>query len=315
MTAFRSLTAVALILLAPPALADSTKRAASVAQALIPVYQHIGAEYDPAAAEIELARMIDAWAGQPKVQQRLPAAIEQSARLMMDGAYGATRGMNYDLLRDLIYTLAAESGAAETSRLVTAWNEVDPFHYVLQPGTGLAASDLEAYSRLKARVGKPSDPQQLIAYWDSQEGNDVNRVLPTRMAAWVEGVEANWDQLSEAERIRAADLIEIDAMPPKSLVRKVTGTDSMVKWIAAVDVKLTKSEQPASPDLRHFTRNGAFAGPMYKPLAEVIALSNQRRASAGAGAAANQLMRLNNWSAMTGEMHSWESYRYMTQGY
>ena len=36
---------------------------------------------------------------------------------------------------------------------------------------------------------------------------------------------------------------------------------------------------------------------------------------AGVGEAADQLMRLNNWSAMTGEMHSWDAYRYMTQGY
>ncbi|MFI0397141.1 hypothetical protein [Paracoccus jiaweipingae] len=287
-----------------------------VARALAPVYAQMGAPFDAAQAETRLTAMIDGLADRPDLQTRLPAAIAQGAGLASGAERPASRALAHDLLRDMLWTLADMAGDGPQEPLVAAWQQADPMRAELVPGSGLAESDVAGYVRLKKLAGQPADPGPLMAYWAAQADKPVNRVLPTRLAAWAEGVTAAWDRLTPAERDLATGVVENDAPPPAALVRKITGSPEMMFWIAAVDLPVSAAERQASPDLLKFTASGVFAGPMLEPLAALMAQGNNGAAGMAAlGAATNQLMRLNNWSAMTGEMHSWESYRYMTQGY
>lgn len=292
--------------------------AGQVAQALVPVYRQIGAAYDPVAAENQIRDMIDALGDRPDLQARLPAAIEQGAHLVISAEYMATRAMVYDLLRDMVWTLADHSvGDADAAPLVVAWSQADPIRLPFQPGTGLAESDISAYARLRALGGKDTDPAPLIAYWQEQADHPINRILPSHLSAWVDGLEAVWGDLTDAERAIAVAIAdeETEDLPTAGVVRKVTHSDDFIMWLAAIDLPLTDAERKASPDLLHYANAGAFAGPLLKPLTEIAALGSGSVGGNPLAGATNQLMRLNNWSAMTGEMHSWESYRYMTQGY
>lgn len=272
---------------------------------------------DRAAARAELAALDDALAQRDRTLTPLPAALAQGAALARRAEHPASRAVMADLTRDMLITAMTETGAdpAASGTLLAAWDHRDPMLAELVPGQGLTADDLEAGRRLAAR-----DPAHegisVQSFWDQESDEPVNRVLPTRMDAWTEGVLAAWDRLDADQRRQAVEILDNSAVPPPALLKEVLGTNDILGWLGAVDVTLTADEKAASPELLAYMQSGAFAGPV-RPM--LVARAEARAASGGGGdvigAMTDQLMRLNNWSAMTGEMHSWESYRYMTQGY
>lgn len=266
-----------------------------------------------AAARAELAALDAALGGMDPTLQPLPAALAQGAALARRAAHPASRAVFADLTRDMLATALRETGA-EDAGLLAAWTRRDPMLAELVPGQGLSADDLEAGRRLAA-LDPETGRVTVQAFWDAQADEPVNRVLPTRMDAWTAGVLAAWDRLDPAARGLAVGVLDHSAVPPPALLEAVIGTADVLGWLGAVDVPLTPAERAASPELVAYMQAGAFAGPV-RPLLEALAEAMVAAgAGAGAGEAADQLMRLNTWSAMTGEMHSWDAYRYMTQGY
>lgn len=279
---------------------------------------------DPDVVETDMQRLIAAFQQEPLLAEKGPPAFVQAVELAQHGSIPATRGAMYDLSRDILMTAATMSGDPIDSFIpLEVWNDADPFHADLTLGLGLAASDIAAMDRLKALgaqsgsqvIPAASSEQLVMEVWHRQEDEPVNNVLPTRLQAWADGVEAAWPNLNDKEREAALGALFQPEIPPQSVLTKVLGTKDVVHWLAAVDLPMSESERQESDELVHFMEMGAFAGPLKQPLIEIAQMRAAQGSAAGLGAAATQLMRLNNWSAMTGEMHSWESYRYMTQGY
>lgn len=279
---------------------------------------------DPAAIEADMARLIASYGAEPLLAEKAPAAFVQAARLAHGAASPASRGVMYDLARDILLTAQILSGEGpDDFAPLRLWAQADPFRATLVPGLGLADSDIAGFARMQAldaQAGSgvlPDDPAagQVARAWDAQADQPANRVLPTRLQAWADGVEAAWPRLDAGERAQVLGVLTRAEIPPATVLEKVIGTRDVVGWLAAVEVPLTPSERKASPELVHFMQMGAFAGPLKAPLMEIARLRAARGTAGGAGAAAGQLMRLNNWGVMTGEMHSWESFRYMTEGH
>ncbi|RMC34932.1 hypothetical protein [Paracoccus alkanivorans] len=272
----------------------------------------------------DMRRLIAAFGQEPLLAEKGPPAFVQAVELAQHGSVSATRGAMYDLARDILLTAAKMSGQPADSFIpLDIWSDVDPFHAELTLGLGLAASDIAAMDKLKALEAQsglqviPAAPSEelVMKAWRQQEDEPVNNVLPTRLQAWADGVEAAWPELNDGEREAALGALFRSEVPSQSLLRKVLGTEDIVHWLAGVDLPMSETERQQSRELVHFMEMGAFAGPLKQPLIEIAQMRAAQGSAAGLGAAATQLMRLNNWSAMTGEMHSWESYRYMTQGY
>ncbi|WBU57174.1 hypothetical protein [Paracoccus sediminicola] len=278
---------------------------------------------DAAQIEEDMRRLISAYAVEPLLAEKAPPAFVQAATLAREGSEPATRGAMYDLARDTLTTAAALSGEpAGSFAPLAAWEEADPFEEELITGMGLASSDVAALGRMKAlqdqdglSVIPEGDPAALVhEAWDG-EGQQVNLVFPTRLQAWADGVEAAWPELDASEREAALAVLFREEIPPAATMEKILGTDDVIHWLAAVDIPMTDAEREASPELIHFMEMGAFAGPLKEPLMEIAQLRAAQGSMSGMSSAANQLMRLNNWGAGSYEMHSWESYRYMTQGF
>lgn len=320
-------TLTALALLSLPAVArpaDPDIWAPQMAAAFIAMIGPAAQDSTPAQIEADMVRLVQAFAGNPVLAENAPQAFVQAALLADQGSIPASRAMAYDMARDILTTAASLSDQPQDSFAPLAiWNRTDPFHAELQTGMGLAQSDVEALARLQdldARAGFGAIPKGgaqdlMMQVWQSNADQPVNQVLPTRLAAWAEGVAAAWPDLTPAEQELGVAALYRSDMPDPQMLEKVIGTGDVIHWLAAVDVPMTKDERAASPELVMFMEHGAFSGPLQKPLQEIAEMKAAQGSAAGMSAAANQLMRLNNWSAMTGEMHSWESYRYMTQGY
>lgn len=273
---------------------------------------------DPAVIEADMARLIAGYAAEPLLAEKAPPAFVQAARLAREATIPASRGVMYDLARDILLTAQILSGKGpDDFAPLRLWAQADPFRAALGPGLGLADSDIAGFERMKAldaqaglgALGDEPAARQVARAWDAQAAQPVNRVLPTRLQAWADGVEAAWPHLDAKERALVLGALTRPEMPAATVLEKVIGTHDVIGWLAAVNVPLTPAEREASPELVHFMQMGAFAGPLKAPLMEIA------RLRAAQGAAASQLMRLNNWGVMTGEMHSWESYRYMTEGH
>ncbi|SMO45720.1 hypothetical protein [Paracoccus laeviglucosivorans] len=300
--------------------ADPATVAPLMADAYLAMMGQGAAGADPDVIRADMQRLVEAYAPEPLLAEKAPAAFVQAAELAHQGSVPATRGAMYDLARDILLTAAILADQPpESYAPLKLWAEVDPFRADLVPGLGLAESDVQAVDRLRALDDGgvlPSGPARDVAMaaWDKQADQPMNRVLPTRLEAWASGVETAWPDLTPPERETALGVLTRPEIPPAALLEKVIGTEDVIHWLAAVDLPMSKAEREASPELIHFMEMGAFAGPLKAPLME-IAKARASGSTAGMGAAANQLMRLNNWGAMTGEMHSWDSYRYMTQGW
>lgn len=245
----------------------------------------------------------------------LPEGLMQAARLAIAADNPASRGVALDCTRDILVALTIEA-KAEHSKTLAAWNAADPMIRERVPGQGMAQSDIDAFERLKARMPGVAHADA-VEFWDTQD-KEVNRMFPTKLAAWEAGVAEVWDELDDSERRIVVGVLDNKEVPPKALIKKVTGADDILAWIAVVNLPLTKDERKASPDLVDFAEYTAFAGPLQKRFQEII-LAAARNGGGGGGGGMNEMFwqqyRLNNWSAMTGEMYSWDSYRYMTQGY
>lgn len=295
--------------------ADPAIWAPRMAQAWTAMMGPVAQGADPAQVEADMARLVAGFAAQPLLAEKAPPAFVQAAELAHRGSVPATRGAMYDLARDILLTGASMSGQGNDSFAPLAlWDRADPFRADLAPGLGLAASDIAALDRLRAldpdALPDGSAETLVMQHWAEQADAPVNRILPTRLQAWADGAESAWPDLDAAEREAAVAALFRPEIPPAGMLEKVIGTGDVIHWLAAVDLPMTSAERDASPELIHFMEMGAFAGPLKQPLMEIA-----RARASGGGAAANQLMRLNNWGAMYGEMHSWRSYRYMTQGF
>lgn len=250
----------------------------------------------------------------PDMIPAMPRAIAQGARLALTAEHPATRAMMEDFTREAVAEAVQIAGMdARTHPVLASWNQADP---VLRRDGALelTARDEAAFARLAGRAGygptlKPE------AFWDAKAEASQDRVQPARMNAWAAGAEAAWDRLDPGQRRLAASVLDVEAMPPASLIRAVTGTDDLPGWLGGIAIPLTKAEAAANPELARFLRKGAFAGPLAELLAARSMAGSVGQGAPGFAGGATQLQRLNNWSAMTGEMHSWESYRYSTQGW
>lgn len=274
----------------------------------------------------EMTTLASAFSGNKDFAPLVPKAFVQAATLARTASVPASRGIAYDVARDMLLSaVLAKGGKPEDFYVLRRWNEKDPHLRTLQPGIGLARSDIAAVERLRAldaRGGFRAIPanktseQLVLAAWNA-EREPVNRMFPTRLQSWVDGIESNWSRLSPEEQRRGVSIFTDATVPSDAMTRKAFGADNFIYWLAAVDVPMSAAERAANKELRVLLGNGVFAGPMLKPLQ---AIAQQRAANARSGgraldATTAQLMRLNNWGAATGEMSSWESYRYSTEGY
>lgn len=260
-------------------------------------------------------------------EERAPKAFVQAATLARDGSIPATRGVMYDLARTILVNgaLLAERPQDDFA-VLRLWNEADPMRAEIYPGLGLAQSDIDALDRLReldvsggfnAMPAADSSAQLMLSTWEGMD-DDANKVFPTKLNAYVDGVAANWDQMSDAEQERAVSIFTATEVLSPKLTKKALGADNYAFWLGTVLVPMSDAEKEANPDIVYLSDNGVFAGPLEKPLTELIVAMRAKQSSGGGGdlsGAALQLFRLNNWSASEGEMHSWEAYRYSTQGY
>lgn len=255
-------------------------------------------------------------AQRPKLARTMPATLAQAAHLARTAEHPATRAAMADLTREALDAAIAAAGLdLAADPVAAAWARSDPDLRDMDK-LRMTRADADAFDRIAAKAGYRGT-FDVAGFWDSAGKKQGNRMLPARMNAWAAGVEAAWPDLSAAERKRVVEVLDRKDVPSTKLLKKVIGTGEVVGWLTATDMRLTKAERAASPDLVAFMDKGAFAGPLAPTLvARAVAASRGGSGGGGGmGAAATQLMRLNNWSAMTGEMTSWESYRYMTQGY
>lgn len=294
--------------LSPDALHELTGAAASDLATLIgpaaPSHDEIQAALDTMFEKLAVTR--------PDLTTKMPKTLRQAAHLAVSAEHPATRAAMNDLTREVLDEALGESGMdASADPTVAAWERADP---CLRDSDKLhlTRSDEAAFARIAEKAGYESKFSP-ASFWDESEEVRGNRVLPARMNAWVAGLEAAWPKLSEAERTRAVEILDREDIPSSKLLTKVIGTGDVIGWLGGTRIKFSEAEEAASPELVSFMKDGAFAGPLYETLLARAAGGVQ--GGGGMGASATQLMRLNNWSAMTGEMSSWESYRYMTQGY
>ena len=270
----------------------------------------------------DMQRLIEAFADDPLLAEKAPEAFIQAAELARTAENPATRGVAYDLARVVLETAAKHSDAPPGDFApLAAWQKIDP---TLADTTDLilARSDAEAMGRLAALDPElaaqilPESPEDLaLDYWEEQDASPTNRVLPSRLNAWVAGVEGAWPDLSPDERKQAMSILTQDQAPSDAVLQKVIGTRDVIFWLASMDVPMTDSERAGSPELVHFIDMGAFAGPLRAPIESMILSADAPGAAAINAETENQLMRLNNWSASEQEMHSWKAYRYSTEGY
>lgn len=252
-------------------------------------------------------------AERPKLAKAMPAALAQAAHLARTAEHPATRAAMGDLAREALEAAIVAAGMDPAADPVaSAWAKADPGVREMDK-LHLTRADDDAFRRIAAKAGY-SGTFDVAGFWDESAPKQGNRMLPARMNAWAAGVEAAWPKLDPAERTRVVEVLDRKDVPSTKLLKKVIGTGDIVGWLTATDMTLTKAERAASPDLVGFMDKGAFAGPL-APTLVARAAASRGGGGVGIGGAATQLMRLNNWSAMTGEMSSWESYRYMTQGY
>ncbi|WP_157115348.1 hypothetical protein [Paracoccus contaminans] len=253
-------------------------------------------------------------ATRPDMVPAMPRAIAQGARLALSAEHPATRAMMEDFTREAVAEAIQIAGMdASTHPVLASWDQADP---VLRRDGALelTARDEAAFARLAKRAGyRPT--LKPAAFWDATEEASQDRVQPARMNAWAAGAEAAWDRLNPSQRRLAASVLDVEAMPPAALIRAVTGTEDLPGWLGGIAIPLTKAEAAANPELARFLRKGAFAGPLAELLTARSMAGSAAPGAPGLTGGATQLQRLNNWSAMTGEMHSWESYRYSTQGW
>lgn len=257
--------------------------------------------------EAAIARLAEA---HPELTPALPQTLAQAAHLALTAEHPASRATMVDMTRDVLGAVVDLGGTDPAAEAVTAaWALADP---VVQSAEQqqLTAADVAGFDRLQQRAGH-AGTISAQEFWTRNAGDGAMLMFPARLNAWAAGVEAAWTGLDADQQLRAARVLEVEAVPDPALLEPVIGTADMIGWLAGTDVPLTPAEQAGAPDLLRFMQSGAFAGALAPALAA--------RAMAGAAMAtpspaAGQLMRLNNWSAMTGESSSWESYRYMTQG-
>lgn len=313
------IAAVAVLASLNPVHADtvSAKDTGQAVQSLVALIGAQGGRVDPAEAGAEIGTLFANAEAAGGAAARLPEALSQATRLAVSARNPATREVAGDLSRDILVTLAKQAQTVDSSPLVAAWDKADPMLRERVRGVGMAESDVAAFQRLKARrpaVAK-ADP---VAFWDRQD-SEVNRILPTRLSAWEAGAAAAWDGLSEAERDVVAGVLDSPDVPSDAILKKVIGTKDIMGWLAVVNLPMTDAEKKASPDLVAFMESTAFAGPLQKLVKDMLAAVAMANAGPAMGggmdAVTLQYFRLNNWSAQTNEMSSWESYRYMTQGY
>ena len=270
----------------------------------------------------DMQRLIEAFADDPLLAEKAPMAFIQAAELARTAENPATRGLAYDLARVVLETAAKHSGepAGNFAPLI-AWQKIDS---TLAETTDLilTRSDGEAIERLAeldpdlaAQILPESPKDFALDYWNEQDAASANRVLPSRLNAWVAGVESAWPVLSPDERKQAVSILTQEKAPSDAVLQKVIGTRDVIFWLAAMDVPMTDTERADSPELVHFIEMGAFAGPLRAPIESMILSADAPGAAAINAETENQLMRLNNWSASEQEMHSWEAYRYSTEGY
>lgn len=246
----------------------------------------------------------------PDMAQRLPAALAQGAHLARNAERPATRQVMSDLAREMVAEAVRLAGMdAGTEPITRIWADADPVVRAEGPLV-MTVSDVTAFQKVMDRAGYKG-ALSAEAFWDSKSDLPGDRVLPARLGAWAAGAEAAWDELDAGQRRRVAEVLDEPSIPPTEVIEAVTGSSDMIGWLAAVDLALGESDRAASPELVAFLDGGAFAG----PLAPLLGAGAPAPMAVPGGSAADQLSRLNNWSASTGEMSSWDSYRAMTQGW
>lgn len=286
------------VALAP--LAAAAGDAESIADALLPVMAEQGAVVERDVAVAALQRQIDALKAEPTLAGTLPRAFAQAARLAATAESPATRGMMLDLTRESLATGAALAGDPAADPLMAAWQKADPLLHETSGGAGLAQTDIDAIARLRKLAGEPEGDAaaDVEAEWQrlSASGPATDLIWPGRFNAWADGTAAAWDDLTPDERRIATSILTDDEVPPAEVLRKVTGTEDFLGWLAAYSVPMSEAERSASPELSSLIASAAFAGALREPIVEAMT------ASAGVSAmspnsAAMQLFRLNN--AMT----------------
>lgn len=306
--------------------ADMEVWAPQMANAFVQLLQPEASAETRQKIEQEMVELGGAYSANEMFADRMPQAFVQAASLAHDGSVPATRGVMYDLARIILVNGADMSGKPEDSfETLRIWNAADPIREEFLPGMGLAQSDIDALDRLRAldvaggyNAMPPANSSEelIVTAWRGMT-NDVDKVFPTKLNAYVDGVEANWDKLSPEEQKRAVSIFTAEDFPKPELTKKMLGADDYVFWLGTVLLPMSDEEEKASKELVHLVDNGVFSGPMEKPLTDLIVAMRQKQ-SAGGGdlsGATLQLFRLNNYGAAMGEMHSWEAYRYGTMGY
>ncbi|AGT08887.1 hypothetical protein JCM7686_1786 [Paracoccus aminophilus JCM 7686] len=276
-----------------------------------------------AAVEDGMRRLIASYGPVPALAENAPAAFVQAARLAREAETPATRGVMYDLARDILLTGPMLSGApAPDVAPLADWARRDPVRAELVPGLVLAESDVAGLARLQqleAQAGLAVLPKRpaaeiMRAAWEAQADQPLNRLLPTRFQAWAAGVEAAWPRLDRDEREAALAILLRPEVPPPALFQKVIGTEDILLWLGGIDVPLSDAERAASPELISFMEDGAFANALRRPLIALRLAQAEAEGGPGLTPATEALMRLNAWSAASGEMHSWDAHRALTQG-
>lgn len=300
----------ALSLLAPGLAAAESPDPARIADALMPLLEAEGAAIERPAVEAALAGQIAA-AAEAEDEGRIPRALGQAATLAVSAGHPATRA----LTRDLTFEILAAAGADDP--IVAAWQKADPMLGQIGTGLGMAQSDIDALAALRTLAGVDGDAAaDATATWQALSDKPMELILPARLNAWAAGAEAAWPDLTEAERAAALDILAPEALPSPELAEKVTGSAQMIWWLAGMDLVLTEAEAEASPDLIDLTKDGAFAGPLGPPIADMLVAERAIADAYDPNGTIAKLRRLNDYASRNGgQMFTYEAQRYMEHGY
>lgn len=273
-------------------------------------------------AEIEgdMAQMVAAFQQRPEIANLAPAAFTQAARLAISAAHPASRGVFYDIARNIAETGAAMSGEnAPDMGVIALWNQQDPMIHQIAPGVGISMRDVAAFDALRdlARrdgvLDRPDKPREIIeAFWRSHQDRAADLMIPGFLTGWSEGAIAAWPGLTPGERAQAVHVIDAGEAPTRATYQKITGTAHVIMWLGSVEIAMSPAEREHSPELIELMDMAAFAGPLRQPIIDSV----QMQAIGGLGAqqtATEQLQRLNEWSAITGENGGWDAHRHMSQ--
>lgn len=245
-----------------------------------------------------------------KLAEKLPI-IAETAMALRSTRNAAANGIFYDTLRQVLAETFVQYDEPFALQLFVPKDKLVDAHGL---GVGIAMSDIYAAAWLRAlyeeRFDHPSkvelsqdDLKAMIQELMSEypKLTPPNQQVLSRMNAWAAGVESNWESFSPNERRQATMTSTEEDLPSANVVRKVTGSSDLIKWVAGMDIGISTDLAEKYPNMAKFHTEGR-AGEAVLPLLVRLGQADSIAADWSSFQSLQMLQNLNNFYSNNGTM-------------